>query len=88
MNREVEKYLDNLEKWQNEFISDERFVWPYGEGSSRGQAIEPLHPNTPEACLNDAKYYELMALTDAIRVGKVREQNMAFEMLKERIEHA
>ncbi len=72
----------------NEFMSEEKFVWPYGKGNSRGQAIEPLHPNTPEACLNDTKYYELMALTDAIRIGKVREQNIAFEILKERIENA
>lgn len=72
----------------NEFISDDVFVWPYGNGNTRGQAIEPLHPNTPEACLNDAKYYELMALTDAIRIGKVREQNLAFELLKKRIEYA
>tara|TARA_R110002072_G_scaffold14665_11_gene60418 strand:- start:448 stop:966 length:519 start_codon:yes stop_codon:yes gene_type:complete len=72
----------------NEFMSEVKFVWPYGKGNSRGQAIEPLHPNTPEACLNDPKYYELIALTDAIRIGKVREKNMAFEMLKERIENA
>ncbi len=72
----------------NKFLSDENFVWPCGKGNSRGQAIEPLHPKTPEACLHDAKYYELMALTDAIRIGKVREQNLAFEMLKEKIENA
>ena len=72
----------------NEFITEEKFVWPYGKGNNRGQAIEPLHPNTPEACLNDTKYYELMALTDAIRIGKVREQNIAFEMLKASINHA
>lgn len=69
----------------NEFISEEKFVWPYGKGNTRGQAIEPLHPKTPDACINDEKYYELMALTDAIRIGKAREQNIAFEMLKERI---
>lgn len=72
----------------NEIISEEKFVWPYGKGSNRGQAIEPLHMHTPVACLDDAKYYELMALTDAIRLGKVREQNLAFEMLKERIDYA
>mgnify|MGYP006447555981 CR=1 FL=1 len=72
----------------HEFINEEKFVWPYGNGNTRGQAIEPLHPNTPEACLNDKKYYELMALTDAIRTGKAREKNMAFEMLKERVEYA
>lgn len=70
---------------QNKIISEEDFVWPSGKGNLRGQAIEPLHPNIPEACLRDSKFYELMALTDAIRVGKVREQNMAFEYIKQRI---
>ncbi|MCB0497523.1 MAG: hypothetical protein KDC79_15375 [Cyclobacteriaceae bacterium] len=73
---------------QNEFMSEEHFVWPFGKGNIRGQAIEPLHPKTPEACIKDQKYYELMALTDAIRIGRAREQNMAFALLKERIEHA
>ncbi|HET8858812.1 hypothetical protein [Marivirga sp.] len=73
---------------KNEFMTEENFVWPYGKGKVRGQTIEPLHPNTPEACINDEKYYELMALTDAIRIGKVREQNLAFEMLKERMDDA
>jgi len=73
---------------KNEIMSEEEIVWPFGKGKIRGQAIEPLHPNTPEACLRDSKYYELMALTDAIRIGKVREQNIALEMIKERIEYA
>lgn len=72
----------------NEIMSDEQFVWPYGKGNVRGQAIEPLHSNTPEACLRDKKYYELMALTDAIRIGKVREQNLAFQLIEEKIKHA
>lgn len=72
----------------NKIMSEEQFVWPLGKGNIRGQAVEPLHPKTPEACLRDKKYYELMALTDAIRIGKVREQNMAFEMIKQRIEYA
>ncbi|MGI8892100.1 MAG: hypothetical protein ACR2GN_01435 [Bacteroidia bacterium] len=70
----------------SEIVSEEQYVWPFGKGNIRGQFIEPLHPNTPEACLRDKKYYELMALTDAIRIGKVREQNIAFDMIKERIE--
>jgi predicted transcriptional regulator len=72
----------------NEIMSNEQFVWAYAKGNIRGQAIEPLHPKTPEACLRDEKYYELMALIDAIRIGKVREQKIAFNMLKERIEYA
>jgi hypothetical protein len=51
----------------------------------RGQAIEPLHPKIPEACLRDKKFYELMALTDALRVGKAREHHLAVKLLKERI---
>jgi hypothetical protein len=70
-----------------EIFSEEQFVWPFGEGNIRGQSIEPFHPNTPKACLKDEKYYELMALSDAIRIGKVREQNIAFKMIKDRIEH-
>ena len=71
-----------------EIQSTEHYVWPYGKGNLRGQAIQPLHPQIPEACLHDQKYYELMALTDAIRVGKAREKNLAYEMIKKRIENA
>lgn len=70
------------------FFSDEKFVWPYGKGNLRGQAIEPLHPKIPEACLDDPNFYELMALVDTLRIGKVRERNLAFELLKEKIGYA
>ena len=65
--------------------SGEALVWPYGAGDTRGQTIEPLHPRIPEACLRDNKFYELMALVDAIRVGRARERNMAVELLKGRV---
>lgn len=70
----------------NIIVSEEPFVWPYAEGYVRGQAIEPLHPKVPEACLKDAKFYQLMALCDSLRVGKVREKNKAIEELKRRIQ--
>lgn len=70
----------------NVIVSKEPFVWPYGEGNVRGQAIEPLHPKVPEACLKDAEFYQLMALCDSLRVGKVREKNIANEELKRRIQ--
>lgn len=66
-------------------MSDEAYVWPYAKGTIRGQKIEPLHPNVPDACLKDEQFYKLMALTDALRVGKAREKNLAFEELKKRI---
>ena len=68
-------------------MDDERqpYVWPFGEGNLRGQAIEPLHPKVPEANLKDAEFYQLIALCDSLRVGKVREKNIAIEELKRRI---
>ncbi len=69
-------------------LSEELYVWPYALGTAQGQTIEPLHPKTPYACLKDADYYEFMALVDALRVGKTREQKLAFDILKERIENS
>ncbi|MBL4658013.1 MAG: hypothetical protein JKX73_08445 [Flavobacteriales bacterium] len=65
--------------------SEEAYVWPYGEGTVRGQAIEPLHPKVPEACLRDAIFYEYMALCDVLRVGKAREKDIAMDELKQRL---
>lgn len=67
--------------------SEEAFVWPFAEGKVRGQSIEPLHPNIPQACLQDKEFYELMTLVDAIRVGKVRERRLALEMLKMKLKN-
>jgi hypothetical protein len=67
--------------------SDEhdRFVWPYGEGTMRGQAIEPLYESVPEAAERDPRLHELLALVDAIRVGRARERLLAAEELQKRI---
>ncbi len=69
-----------------EIQSEHHYVWPYAEGSTRGFAIEPLHPNVPKASLEDPKLYELLTLLDAIRIGNTREQNMAIYELKNRIQ--
>ena len=68
-----------------EIQSNESYVWSYAEGKVRGQSIEPLHKSVPVASLKDKKLYELLALTDALRVGKVREKNIAMEELEKRI---
>ena len=58
------------------------FVWPHPNGSVRGVGVEPLHPSVPFAAMQDAKLYELLALFDALRVGKARERGMALERLQ------
>jgi hypothetical protein len=66
-------------------VSEEPYVWPHGNGEVRGQAITPLHPKVPEAALKDERFYHLVALVDALRVGKAREKEIANKELKKRI---
>lgn len=57
------------------------WVWPHPNGSVRGQGLEPLHPSVPFAAMQDAKLYEMLALFDALRVGRARERGMALKRL-------
>jgi len=65
--------------------SEEKYVWPYAKGNERGQAIEPLYPAAVSAALRDKDLYELLSLVDALRVGKVREKELAKKELERRI---
>lgn len=58
------------------------FVWPHPNGTVRGIGVEPLHPSVPFAAMQDERLYELLALFDALRVGKARERNMALQRLQ------
>lgn len=62
--------------------STEIYVWPYAEGNVRGHSIQPLYPSVPRAVLNDTRLYELLVLTDALRVGRAREKELALALLK------
>ena len=66
----------------NELESDEMYVWPWSIGQSRGHSITPLYATLPEAVLHDPEFYEWIALTDALRIGRARERNLALEILK------
>ena len=66
--------------------SSEKYVWEWAKGYVRGQRIEPLHPSVPEACKKDNVLYELLSLTDALRIGKTREQKIAIEELEKRLD--
>lgn len=60
----------------------EDYVWPHPNGTMRGIGIEPLHPSVPFAAMRDASLYEMLALFDALRVGRARERGMAIERLQ------
>ncbi len=69
----------------NIIVSEEHYVWPSGKGKLRGQAITPLYPSLIHAVQNDTKLHELLALVDALRVGKAREKEIAIRVLKDRV---
>lgn len=64
-----------------EINSGENYVWPFAMGSVRGHGITPLYSSVPQAAMEDEQLYELLSLVDALRVGKAREKNLAFQEL-------
>ena len=66
--------------------SIENYVWPYGKGKIRGQSITPLYPSVTEAVLKDDKLHEILALVDALRVGRAREKELAIFELQKRFD--
>jgi hypothetical protein len=70
----------------NQLISsEEQYVWTWADGEERGFAVEALHPNVPKACRRDSRLYEILALVDALRLGKIRGKNLAIEELQKRL---
>lgn len=67
---------------KNIFVSETAYVWPDNQANTIGLQIEPFYPKQVEAVKADAALYELLALIDVIRVGKVREIHVAIKQLK------
>lgn len=63
-------------------------VWPYAKGTVRGESLEPLAPTAPEAVQRDDVLYRVLALIDALRIGRPREQKLAVRLLKEALANA
>ena len=61
------------------------YVWPDPSGLVKGQTITPLYKSVPVAVKNDLVLYELLSLIDAIRIGRVREQQLAIDLLEQRL---
>ncbi len=66
----------------------DKYVWAYAKGNEKGQAVEPLYNTVVPASIKDNKLYELLAMVDALRVGRVREKEIAKKELEKRILHA
>lgn len=52
-------------------------VWADPAGSVSGPSVSPLYRSAPQAALKDPALHELLALLDAMRIGRAREREMA-----------
>lgn len=60
-------------------------AWPFSKGSIRGMTLLPFTRYAPAASQKDPMLYELLALIDAIRMGRVRERELAATHLERRL---
>lgn len=71
---------------RDSFTADEAPpVWPDPEGTVRGQSVKPLYPSAVLAARRDPSLYDLLALVDALRLGRARERKLAAELLEKRL---
>jgi hypothetical protein len=59
------------------------YVWPCEKGDTAGLAITPLHRSVPLAAIADPAFHQLMSLVDALRLGRIRERQIASQKLRE-----
>ncbi|RRJ96972.1 AsnC family protein [Opitutaceae bacterium TAV4] len=60
-------------------------VWPDPEGIVQGVSLQPLYHSVPKTARNNSDLYDLLALVDAIRIGRARERAIAASELKQRL---
>jgi hypothetical protein len=64
---------------------DTNYVWPMKGGKVLGKEINPLHKNVPVLIKKIPEIYPLLTLIDGLRVGRVREKEIAEKELYERV---
>ena len=63
-------------------------VWPDARGNTKGLSVAPLFKSVPHAARRDPRLYALLALTDAVRMGRPREHALAAKALAQWLELA
>ncbi len=62
-----------------------RPVWPDPDGKVQGAAVPALYASVPGAARRDRALYDLLALVDAIRIGRARERAIAEKEITQRL---
>jgi hypothetical protein len=60
-------------------------VWPDPDGKVQGSAVQPLYSSVPHAARRDPALYDLLALVDALRIGRARERSLAEKEISRRL---
>jgi hypothetical protein len=60
-------------------------VWFDAESDIQGYEVLPLYKSVPPAAKLDEELYKLLALLDAIRIGRAREKQLAIQELTKRL---
>ena len=62
-------------------------VWPDPHGECQGVAVKPFYRSVSTVAQNNSELYELLALADALRIGRARERKVAERKLEEILKH-
>lgn len=58
-------------------------VWPDPTGNVQGTAVQPLYRSASQIAKSNPKLYAMLALADALRIGRARERKLAEEELRQ-----
>lgn len=74
-------------KMSSQFNSADQLppVWSDPDGQVQGVLVEPLYASVPGAARRDPELYYLLALVDALRMGRARERAFAEKELAEHL---
>lgn len=70
-----------------QFHPELKYVWPDATAPDRGLSIEPLYKTVVQSARQDPALYNMLAMIDVLRVGRVREKKVALEKLNKYILH-
>lgn len=57
-------------------------VWAHPEGRAKGPTLSPIYRTAPQAALADPALHRLLALLDALRIGRARERTLAAQLME------
>jgi len=55
-------------------------VWAHPQGMARGPSVSPIYRTAPQAALADPALHQMLALLDALRMGRARERELATKL--------